>query len=919
MKNRLSQSSGWSSARTASAIALALFAGLLYASAQSGSNTWSGTAFDTNSLATATTITSISDGEATLNVGYSGTSQIILTNALSGHLLVNRSATPLTIHGDGGSVSKTLTEALALFNGNNVLLAGGSYTGGLARSSSSGPPTPISEHRAVWVDRATLTLSNTTVVGGTTDNTYGNTGAYGLQLTDSTLYVSGSNTLVQGGDSGSLGSAAGGHAIFASYSGLNITNGTFAGGSCQNNSGGNGSAIYAINNSSITILDGSFMGGEYAGPNTTNAPIGGSALTLQDNSQATLYGGTYKAGSRGVTFDLLDSSLSLLGGNVTNGSLVSHATTNALPLINLQAGAYTSLVFSGSADAMQTLTTGTAVTHAGALSLSGGQLTVTNQLHDQFDSVIAENGSLKFTQAFTLRDGGTIDLKQAQKDAEFWILTLDSGSLLDAGTNTLNTTVFSQQNGATNRFTIAQNGHTHIATQTAYFNTNAVLQIHAEDLGLIGSQTNTTTLLSTTVSNLFFTTASSTNLAAGQMAAETTTNTSERLRLIDVQVVDAQYINARFRARALKEFWGLTNNPVMESLADELDDLGSTNFVNTIDSMAAEDSLAAAETAYFSIPNTFQTVLQGQQAAVGQAISRGGDFRELLDMELPGPNGPTVEEQWNGWAKYYGQLYNRIDDEQPEYDTVLHGGVIGIDRAFGPLLIGIMGGAGATDSQDTYGATALSTQYHGGIYSTIGNTKRYVEMGVAYGHHSVDTKTSTFLLEGEFDANMVSYYSAMGYGMEAAALGLIITPEVGLHYADYEQDAYTETSVNAVGRVFPKFEADSLQSKLGLNIAMLNPKVFEEFSVKPEFRFHWMHEYNPEPDAQSFHLVGGNTHYDIQYPWLDEDHYRVGFGMVFRNPPKLPQNVMFRVDFDERFNPGKFYSHQLSGKILVSF
>ena len=122
--------------------------------------------------------------------------------------------------------------------------------------------------------------------------------------------------------------------------------------------------------------------------------------------------------------------------------------------------------------------------------------------------------------------------------------------------------------------------------------------------------------------------------------------------------------------------------------------------------IAVNDSSNAEllEQTYFTTFNTYQTALQGMRAGMGQSLSRASEFRDQLKLHPPGAKGPEQNNRLRGWAKYYGQYFTHESNGlNPEYDTTLHGGVIGIDTCAGNLLIGISGGSSysrITDAND---------------------------------------------------------------------------------------------------------------------------------------------------------------------------------------------------------------------------
>ena len=173
--------------------------------------------------------------------------------------------------------------------------------------------------------------------------------------------------------------------------------------------------------------------------------------------------------------------------------------------------------------------------------------------------------------------------------------------------------------------------------------------------------------------------------------------------------------------------------------------------------------------------------------------------------------------------------------------------------------------------------------------------------------------------DDHIDAQLLSAYFGGGYDLIDTKGGTVFTPEASIQYTTYDQDSYTETGTTAVPRKFDSFDADSLRSSLGMNMSMLSTTKLETFGYKIDTRFHWMHEFNADPDDLEFRLEGGSFGYQLAYPELDEDLFRAGIGMTFFNTERQkPKNVLLRFDFDELFGDG-FNSHNISAKVVYAF
>ncbi|MEE9367533.1 MAG: autotransporter domain-containing protein [Pontiella sp.] len=818
----------------------------------------SGTAFGTNysTLATQSSISSIANGPGLLLIEYSGTTNLTLSHNIQGLISVSNSTPDFVINATGSSISNSYIYALGVSNATNMMIKGGRFIG-TSGTVSGFPPLPGD------VDIEGITSS---AVGGT--------------FLNSSVTISGSEFRGSGSNEG----------LLMEQSELIVSNGTFHGGET-------GAGLVAFNNSSVTIYDGSFTGG-----------VGNTAFYLE-NSDATVYDGTFGGNINGTT-------------NIAGSGLFSLATGTTTNQVALYGGDFSSLAFFGTTGAVHNFYAGTNLTVQNGVIQNGGKVIVDNQDIDAFDDVIVFSGTMQFSNTFSLASGGNFSLFGVDSAAEFTDLDISSNASFNVSNGKLSADTLSIHESGNLNFWIFNGTNGSATADTAYIHTNASMFVDATASGYAAGA-NSVILLSTTASNeLFVVGETFTNNAT---TGDFNTNNVEvavagRSRLKDIVVANSQDLILQFATDTLRDYWSATG-PLAE-LGDEFDLIDNSTMMTIID-FIDDPALSGklVEQTYFTTMNTFQSSLNALDSAVGQTTSRGTEFRDQLNLPT-GPKGPEASSEIRGWAKYYGQYYSHdADGLNPEYDTSLNGGVVGVDKNFGRLLLGISGGGGRSSTRFDSDAEEDINAYYGSLYSTFGGEKAYLDGGIAYGRNQVKNKTaSPFTLEGEFDADIVSAYLGVGYNLVDTKGGSIITPEIAVQYSSYKQDAYTETSTTAVPRSFDEFDADSLRSKLGINVAMLNTKALETFGFKLEGRLHWLHEFNPDPGSQSFQLEGGSgANFQISYPLLEEDMFRVGFSVsCFNTMRNKPKNVMLRLDLDEFFGEN-FISHNFAAKVVYAF
>ncbi len=681
-------------------------------------------------------------------------------------------------------------------------------------------------------------------------------------------------------DGSEFAGSAGNAALVVQSSDLTINDGIFRGGAGATG----GSGLVAVSNSLITINSGSFTG-----------QVGSTAFYLQ-NSDATVYSGNFVGNLYGRS-------------RIAGDGLFSQQTTAATNSVALYGGSFSTLAFYGVDGSVQNFLAGTNLVVQYGIIQNNGTVVVENLSDSALQDITILDGIMEMQNAFTLSSNGVFSLLTADSRANFAAdLMLETGSALSNGLGHVDVAgSFTQSSDSDLFFIIGAETNGMLSANNASFETNANLQIDATQASFYTGSTQVVLIVTsagiTGTNNLIV-----------------DASTFGRIIYNGLTLIGGNNLAAGFSAAALKDYWNATGQLGM--LAEELDANGNASLLNNIDAYNDPDrSSAAIEQTYFTTFNNFQTALQGMRASVGESISRSSDFREALKLMPPGAKGPERNNQLRGWAKYYGHFFTHDEDQlNPSYDTVLQGGVAGIDTSIGNLLVGISGGSGHYRTSYDVKAKADTVAYHGSLYGTYGTDRGYIDAAIAYGQNQVDTRTADpFRLEGSFNADLISAYLGGGYDLVDLQGKTIFTPEAMIQYTTYKQDAYTEEGTAAVPRVIDAFDSDSMLGGLGMNVSMLNKQEFDTFAYKADLRMHWMHEFNPDPSNMNFSLQGGTESYQIALPSLDEDLFRIGIGATFFNTlQNQPKNVLLRIDFDELFGDG-FNSHNLSAKVVYAF
>ncbi len=327
------------------------------------------------------------------------------------------------------------------------------------------------------------------------------------------------------------------------------------------------------------------------------------------------------------------------------------------------------------------------------------------------------------------------------------------------------------------------------------------------------------------------------------------------------------------------------------------------------------------------LPDVSESSFQISQQLNEQIAARGTEFRSMNDFASSKPkfgkaaptgaagpqNNPDTEKTLQGWVRAYGGKGSKdATDKFSDYDTTSWGSVIGIDKSFGNLLIGLAGGYARTDLDGGATYQADVDTYHGSIYSTFGGESFFVDLALTYGSSSTDENNE--ISAGSFDSSLYSFYLGAGYAFEVGEK-LAITPEVSFLASYYEQDEYDRSGILGIGTV-EEYETQSYLGSIGLNFATQHQLDWLNRGIAfiPEVRAHYIREFNADPDDFTYIIGGTPTPFAVRS--RDENLLRLGFG--FDMWSWKYQSTKFEIDYDGLFSD-TYGEHVVSGKITVKF
>jgi outer membrane autotransporter protein len=237
-------------------------------------------------------------------------------------------------------------------------------------------------------------------------------------------------------------------------------------------------------------------------------------------------------------------------------------------------------------------------------------------------------------------------------------------------------------------------------------------------------------------------------------------------------------------------------------------------------------------------------------------------FSAWLDELFPKPKTDVVDvpHNYQVWGRGYGTTIDQGSvDGFSGYDASVYGGIVGVDRRFNNLLLGLGGGYARTSLDGKEDQDSAADTGYGVIYAAVNSEKAYLDMNVSYSLNSVETDAYEY--EGDFDAYAVSASVGAGLGIGMFNDALVLTPEVSLQAVYYDRDSYTETAPVGPDKEWAAYDETSYQSTLGATLTSI--RRIENFNldmeVQPELRTHWIHDFNDQFDDASYVLGGLDT------------------------------------------------------------
>lgn len=689
-------------------------------------------------------------------------------------------------------------------------------------------------------------------------------------------------------------------------------------------SGGHG--LYAANSRLVTIEGGTYSGadGGTAHGDDFAAADGGSGIRV-DNGSLVVKAGTFSGGSAGLATGsnistrqgrglyLYNSGLTInesAGTTLINdGIYVQNDSRNAQGIL-LNSGIIRGDIDLEMAPDSIININGTAgkISHHGSLNQYGGilEMNLGTKGNNLLKQVNIHNGTMRFiNNEFTASPGLELTLNGQEST-----LVFRKGAHLGSGSRILANEgrIVSESNLTFGADSTILFGHYEsslsriVATNTLYM-TNANIRLGL--VGTVSAPTGTITLAS----------ASTTELG---------NNTAEELVDADLGwLVEATGVQIDSDIAARLNYRSISNGNLQDlpdSLQQQIDSALTNNAnaglfvrINSMTQSDAEELIRYAET---QLPDVADIAFQVQHQVAEQIAARGSEVRTFNGFSttkraLNGAAGPGEEREigMQGWIRAYGTFTERDGDGTfVAYDSDLFGTVVGIDKSFGNLLIGLAGGhsSGTIDAGSAYNAEVSTV--HGTLYSTLSDDSSFIDLAMTVGRSN--TEIDNEVSDNSFEAYTLSGYIGIGQLIEITEQ-ISITPEASFLAAYYAQESFANDGLLA--KNVNEYDEWSWLGGLGARIAAAQKLDFvPRVAITPELRIHWLHEFNA--DLEDFTYSSVTDSFAVRS--REEDLLKIGLGLDLWNWKR--EDVKFEVDYDGLFG-SSFDQHTLSGKVTLKF
>jgi len=241
------------------------------------------------------------------------------------------------------------------------------------------------------------------------------------------------------------------------------------------------------------------------------------------------------------------------------------------------------------------------------------------------------------------------------------------------------------------------------------------------------------------------------------------------------------------------------------------------------------------------------------------------------------------DPRWSRYFKVQGAFVDQdTTDNRTGFDATTFGAQMGIDYRFTTNFVaGLALGYSYTDADLNQGLGNLQDQtIRAGPYMSYYEGDWYVDGSLTFGWHFFDSDRTNPVIPGmQAHANYNGYdltgYLGTGYHF-MLGWDTYLTPIGSLLYSHFEYESYTESGSFGMPLSIPRRDADSLRSRLGVNLSYRLPEM--NFRPVPYLYLGWEHEFLSDDPIQASFAAGGSP-FSVDLGSRETDAFFIGGGV----------------------------------------
>ena len=269
-----------------------------------------------------------------------------------------------------------------------------------------------------------------------------------------------------------------------------------------------------------------------------------------------------------------------------------------------------------------------------------------------------------------------------------------------------------------------------------------------------------------------------------------------------------------------------------------------------------------------------QKVLGDRTSVMGAALARG-------------KSEPAHQDHlWSAWTNGYGSAASRRENSAagtPAATSNSFGNLTGVERRFGAAVVGLLGGAGGSQTQLSLQTAKVSADtWHAGAYSSANiGSHLFLSAAALYGQaentvrRTVPFGPEEFTTHSKMESQEWLAQVGIGADLTPEDSSLKVVPTLQVVHGVLNLESVLESGLGEMGSQTLASRQSMTFSRVGLDVA----KGFSvgSFPVRFGVNAAWVHQFETEPLKLEAQLQDGVSEaWSIQGAALDGDAFRMG-------------------------------------------